>query len=142
MSPEKPRVMPRKPASVDPAAAAAFERRLAEKETEPSRQVDQSTSMPVHQPTQQPMSYATTPPVEQATSSPVSPAANRPADQSTRRRGVVQRATKGALDRITAYLPVELGERVRIYCATHRVDMSAIIAEALQDWLEKRAPRT
>jgi hypothetical protein len=63
----------------------------------------------------------------------------QPAAQSTgeKRRGVVQRATKGELDRITAYLPVELGEQVRIYCAGHRVDMSAIIADALRDWLAR-----
>jgi len=47
----------------------------------------------------------------------------------------VKRARKGELDRITAYLPVELGEQVRIYCAGHRVDMSEVIAKALRDWI-------
>lgn len=51
------------------------------------------------------------------------------------RRGIVKRARKGELDRITAYLPVDLGEQVRIYCAAHRVDMSDVIARALRDWI-------
>lgn len=51
------------------------------------------------------------------------------------RRGIVKRARKGELDRITAYLPVELGEQVRIYCAGHRVEMSEVIAKALREWI-------
>lgn len=51
------------------------------------------------------------------------------------RRGIVKRARKGELDRITAYLPVELGEQVRMYCAGHRVDMSEVIAKALREWI-------
>jgi hypothetical protein len=54
------------------------------------------------------------------------------------RRGIVKRARKGELDRITAYLPVELGEQVRIYCAGHRVDMSEVIAKALREWIATR----
>lgn len=67
-------------------------------------------------------------------------ATSAPVDQSTggRRKGVVQRARKGELDRITAYLPVELGEQVRIYCAAHRTEMSAVIADALRAWLSHK----
>lgn len=55
------------------------------------------------------------------------------------RRGIVKRARKGELDRITAYLPVELGEQVRIYCAGQRVDMSEVIAKALREWIATHA---
>jgi hypothetical protein len=66
-----------------------------------------------------------------STSSPVAQSTGEP------RRGIVQRARKGELDRITAYLPLELGEQVRLYCAGHRVEMSAVIADALREWLTR-----
>jgi|GEM_PF-3070391 len=105
MSPAKPKpsVKPRKPGkAVSPAAADAFEGRLAGRENAiaGSRSTRQRVAESVGE----------------------------------SRRGIVKRARKGELDRITAYLPVDLGEQVRIYCAGHRVDMSEVIAKALRDW--------
>lgn len=107
MSPSKPAVKPRKPGTkaVDPAAAEAFESRLAGRESAVAG--------------------------NQSTKRPVAESASEP------RRGIVKRARKGELDRITAYLPLDLGEQVRIYCAGHRVDMSEVIAKALREWLAK-----
>jgi len=57
------------------------------------------------------------------------------------RRGLVARVRKGDLDRITAYLPVALGDQLRMRCAVLRVDLSEAIADAVQTWLDKnRAP--
>lgn len=108
MSPSKPRVTPRKPGLSVDPAKAAAFEDQLE-HRERSTASDKSTSTPVAQ------SLTT-----------------------ERRKGLVQRARKGELDRITAYLPVELGEQVRIYCATHRSEMSAVIADALRAWLSER----
>ena len=53
------------------------------------------------------------------------------------RKGVVSRVRKGDLDRVTAYLPVELGAQLRVACATQRIELSEAIADALRAWLAK-----
>lgn len=58
---------------------------------------------------------------------------------ATSRKGVVSRVRKGDLDRVTAYLPVELGVQLRMYCAGRRVELSEAIAEAVRDLLAKGA---
>lgn len=62
------------------------------------------------------------------------PSAPKPAPAS-KRKGLVQRVKKGDLDRVTAYLPAELGERLRVHCAVHRVELSQAVAEAVDGWL-------
>jgi hypothetical protein len=42
---------------------------------------------------------------------------------------VVTRVHKGDLDRITAYLPVELGTKLRMTCAAQRIELSEAIAD-------------
>jgi hypothetical protein len=54
------------------------------------------------------------------------------------RKGVVSRVHKGDLDRVTAYLPVELGTKLRMTCALQRIELSEAIADALRDWLTKQ----
>jgi hypothetical protein len=54
------------------------------------------------------------------------------------RKGVVSRVRKGDLDRVTAYLPVELGTQLRMACAAQRIELSEAIADALRDWLAKQ----
>ena len=56
---------------------------------------------------------------------------------ATSRKGVVSRVRKGDLDRVTAYLPVELGAELRMRCAGKRVELSEAMAEAVRDWLAK-----
>lgn len=51
------------------------------------------------------------------------------------RRGVVSRVRKGDLDRVTAYLPYELGAELRLRCAGKRIELSEAVAEALRAWL-------
>jgi len=51
------------------------------------------------------------------------------------KRGLVTRRQKGELDRVTAYLPLELGRRLRAHCAQHRVELSATVAQAMEAWL-------
>ena len=63
-------------------------------------------------------------------------AAVKPAPSAKPRRGLVQRVRKGELDRVTAYLPKELGERLRVHSALQRADMSAVIAAALESYLD------
>jgi hypothetical protein len=53
------------------------------------------------------------------------------------RKGVVSRVRKGDLDRVTAYLPVELGTQLRMTCAAQRIELSEAIADALREWLPK-----
>ena len=65
-----------------------------------------------------------------------------PTESSKPRRGLVQRARKGTLDRVTAYLPVELGERLRVHCALERDEMSAVIAAALESYLDSSSSGT
>jgi hypothetical protein len=74
------------------------------------------------------------------------PAAGPLVNKSTRRpdapaarKGVVSRVRKGDLDRITAYLPVDLGVELRTRCAAGRLELSEAIAEAVRDWLAKKA---
>lgn len=105
MSPSKPAVKPRKPGAKTVDPDAA--------EAFESRLAGRENAVAGNQSTNQPVAESTGEP----------------------RRGIVKRARKGELDRITAYLPVELGEQVRLYCAGHRVDMSAVIADALREWL-------
>ena len=63
---------------------------------------------------------------------------SRPAgNEGTSRRGVVSRKRKGDLDRITAYLPYELGAELRMHCAGHRIELSEAIAEAVRVWLDR-----
>ena len=66
--------------------------------------------------------------------------AGRQAEQPKRpaRKGVVSRVRKGDLDRVTAYLPVELGTQLRMACAAQRIELSEAIADALRDWLAKQ----
>lgn len=73
-------------------------------------------------------------------SAPGAQSTGGPVDQSTDEppRGVVRRVRKGDLDRITAYLPLELGSRVRAYCAVNRIEMSEAIGHALEAWLAER----
>lgn len=51
---------------------------------------------------------------------------------------MVTRVHKGDLDRVTAYLPVELGTKLRMTCAAQRIELSEAIADALRDWLAKQ----
>lgn len=67
-----------------------------------------------------------------------SPVADPPARKPAR-KGVVTRVHKGDLDRITAYLPVELGTKLRMRCAAQRIELSEAIADALRDWLAKQS---
>lgn len=53
------------------------------------------------------------------------------------RKGVVSRVHKGDLDRVTAYLPIELGTKLRMTCAAQRIELSEAIAAAVRDWLAK-----
>jgi hypothetical protein len=79
--------------------------------------------------------------------SSASSAASRPVNQSTSssegstegssRRGVVSRKRKGDLDRVTAYLPYELGAELRMRCAGQRIELSEAIAEAVRAWLAR-----
>lgn len=52
-------------------------------------------------------------------------------------KGVVSRIRKGDLDRVTAYLPVELGAELRMRCAGKRIELSEAIAEAVRAWLDR-----
>jgi hypothetical protein len=54
------------------------------------------------------------------------------------RKGVVSRVRKGDLDRVTAYLPVDLGTQLRMTCAAQRIELSEAIADALREWLSKQ----
>jgi hypothetical protein len=60
-------------------------------------------------------------------------------DSLTTRRGVVMRKRKGELDRITAYLPYELGAEVRMRCAARRIDLSEAIAEGIRMWMARES---
>ena len=77
-------------------------------------------------------------PANQSTSRPVKKSTSKPVDQSTKRRGVIARPGRD-LDRITAYLPLELGSKVRVRCTSQRIELSAAIAEALEAWLARGA---
>jgi len=79
-------------------------------------------------------------PANQATSKPAKQSTSKPVDQSTKRRGVVARPGRD-LDRITAYLPLELGQRLRVHCTGERIELSAAIAEALNAWLPARGAK-
>jgi hypothetical protein len=47
-------------------------------------------------------------------------------------RGLVHRRRKAELDRVTSYLPKQLGEKLRAHCAARRIEMSTVVAEALE----------
>lgn len=47
-------------------------------------------------------------------------------------RGLVHRRRKAELDRVTSYLPKALGEKLRAHCTSRRIEMSAVVAEALE----------
>ena len=81
-------------------------------------------------------------PVNQSFSAPVDqlPAAavrseSAPRVEIASRRGVVNRKRKGDLDRVTAYLPYELGAELRMRCAGQRIELSEAVAEAVRAWL-------
>lgn len=63
-------------------------------------------------------------------------------DQSTTRpsgkraKGLVQRVTKGELDRVTAYLPADLGYELRMRCTSKRIELSEAIADAVRRWID------
>jgi hypothetical protein len=63
--------------------------------------------------------------------------AEPPSTKTPARKGVVSRVRKGDLDRVTAYLPVELGAQLRMTCARQRIELSEAIAHALREWLAK-----
>lgn len=73
-----------------------------------------------------PRTKARPPPAEAATAHP-----------QVARKGVVSRVNKGDLDRVTAYLPLDLGIQLRVACATQRIELSEAIADALRAWLAK-----
>lgn len=51
------------------------------------------------------------------------------------------RARDGQVTRsTTVHLPVELLQQLRLQAATQEVHMSAIVTEAVRDWLERRRP--
>jgi len=78
-------------------------------------------------------------PVVQSISEPVDQSTKQPVDREPKaRKGVVSRVRKGDLDRITAYLPVDLGAQIRMTCAAQRLELSEAIAEAVRAWLAKR----
>jgi hypothetical protein len=52
-----------------------------------------------------------------------------------RRKGVVKRSRKGDLDRVTSYLPMDVGHRLRSYAGCNRQDLSEVITEALRRFL-------
>jgi hypothetical protein len=47
-------------------------------------------------------------------------------------RGLVHRRRKAELDRVTSYLPKAIGEKLRSHCASRRVEMSTVVAQALE----------
>lgn len=72
---------------------------------------------------------------KRSTSASVNQSTKRPKEVA--RRGVVSRVRKGDLDRVTAYLPVEVGAQLRLICVVRRIELSEAIAEALKPWLAK-----
>lgn len=77
-------------------------------------------------------------PINQSTSSLGDSSSRAAAGESTGRRGVVSRKRKGDLDRVTAYLPYELGAELRMRCASQRIELSEAVAEAVRAWLDAR----
>jgi hypothetical protein len=70
-------------------------------------------------------------------------AKERPANQSTsrpddKRRAIVVRPSGKEQDKITAYLPVELGSWLRGHCAIKRKELSVAIAEAIVLWRKEQ----
>jgi len=53
-----------------------------------------------------------------------------------RAKGLVQRVTKGELDRVTAYLPADLGYELRMRCTSKRIELSEAVADAVRRWLD------
>ena len=47
-------------------------------------------------------------------------------------RGLVHRRRKAELDRVTSYLPKAIGETLRAHCSARRIEMSTVVAEALE----------
>jgi hypothetical protein len=47
-------------------------------------------------------------------------------------RGLVHRRRKAELDRVTSYLPKAIGEKLRAHCASRRIEMSTVVADALE----------
>ena len=90
--------------------------------------VSQGSAQLVNQSTSELDNQATTPSARQA------PPARAEAPS---RRGVVNRKRKGDLDRVTAYLPYELGAELRMRCAGQRIELSEAVAEAVKAWLKK-----
>jgi len=74
-------------------------------------------------------------PANQSTSRSVNPSTGAAVAEGTSRRGVVSRKRKGDLDRVTAYLPYELGAELRMRCAGQRIELSEAVAEAVRAWL-------
>lgn len=73
---------------------------------------------------------------DQTTSTPMRPAPPAVRSEASR-RGVVNRKRKGDLDRVTAYLPYDLGAELRMRCAGQRIELSEAVAEAVRAWLAK-----
>ncbi len=84
-----------------------------------------------------PVPEATSPLVDQSTSRLVDQSAGARVAESPR-RGAITRKRKGELDRVTGYLPYELGDQLRMHCAAHRLELSAAMTEAVREWLDRR----
>ena len=56
-----------------------------------------------------------------------------------RPRNLISRVNKGELDRVSAYLPADLGRKLRMTCAGERIEISEAIADAVRAWLAKRS---
>jgi hypothetical protein len=54
-------------------------------------------------------------------------------------RARVTRADGRAFRRVTSYFPFDLGQRLAVYCAQQGVDMSRVVTEAVEQWLQKNA---
>lgn len=75
--------------------------------------------------------------VRQAEKRPANQSTSRPADQD-KRRAIVVRPSGKEQDKITAYLPVELGSWLRGHCAVRRKELSVAVAEALVLWRKEQ----
>jgi len=59
-------------------------------------------------------------------------AVDKPTGVKGSARGLVHRRRKAELDRVTSYLPKALGEKLRAHCTARRVEMSSVVADALE----------
>jgi len=53
-------------------------------------------------------------------------------------RAVVERADGSKVRRSTIYLPVELARRLSVHAAEHDLDVSAVVAAAVEVYLDRR----